>query len=153
LGIELFERAAEVNGCFLKAEQLLDVDADTDADTDEDPGRGPGYLLTFDVGRILIAADRKNARLVVRQIHSLDELTSIRLVPLDEEEPWWRLAGNPITRAWPCHEGFGAESAGEVSDLRMQFRADGERSHIISLRYDAGAVRVALHDHENQDEP
>ena len=51
MGVELFERAAEVGGCFLKAEQLVESGGD------DDPLRGPGYLLTFDVGRILVAAD------------------------------------------------------------------------------------------------
>ena len=40
---------------------------------------------------------------------------------------------------------LGAEGAGEVSDLRMQFREDAEGPHIVSLRYDAGAVCVGLH--------
>ena len=146
MGIELFERAAEVNGCFLKAELLLE------ADTEGDPKRGPGYLLTFDVGRILIAADRKNARLLVRQIESRDDVDSVRLAPLDEEEPWWRLAGSPITRAWPCPDGSGASASDEVRDLRMQFRADDESPHIVSLRYEAGAVCVALHAYEKPSE-
>jgi len=146
LGIELFERAAEVKGCFLKAEQLLE------ADSEGDPKRGPGYLLTFDVGRILIAADRKNARLLVRQIENRDEVDSVRLASLEEEEPWWRLAGNPLTRAWPCPDGSGASASDEISDLRMQFRADDESPHIVSLRYEAGAVCVALHDDKKPSE-
>ena len=146
MGIELFERAAEARGCFLKAELLLE------AGSEGDPQRGPGYLLTFDIGRILIAADRKNARLLVRQIESRDEVDSVPLAPLDEEEPWWRLAGNPITRAWPCPDGSGASASDEISDLRMQFRADDESPHIVSLRYEAGAVCVALHEREKRGE-
>jgi len=141
LGIELLERAAEVSGCFLKAERLVD------AGGDDDPARGPGYLLTFDVGRILVVADRTNDCLQLRKVESLDEVASIRLAPLDEEEPWWRLAGNPITRAWPCHEGSGASvSGGEVADIRMQFRPEGQDPRFVSLRYEAGAVHVSLHD-------
>ena len=139
MGIELFERAAEAKGCLLKAEQLLDANADSG------PDRGPGFLLTFDVGRILVAADRTNARLLVRQIENLEEVASIQLAPLDEEEPWWRIAGSPITRAWPCHEGSGAEAAGEIKNLRIQFRDDTDSPRIVSLRYEAGAVRVGLH--------
>ncbi|MCS5636329.1 MAG: hypothetical protein NZ990_07415 [Myxococcota bacterium] len=143
MGIELLERAAEVSGCFLRAERLVD------AESDDDPSRGPGYLLTFDVGRILVVADRVNSCLQLRQVKSLDEVASIRLDPLDEEEPWWRLAGDAITRAWPCHEGSGASiSAGEVGDIRMQFRREDEKPRFVSLRYEEGVVRVALHDQE-----
>jgi hypothetical protein len=140
LGVELFERAAEANGNFLKAEQLVEVDGG------EDPLRGPGYLLTFDVGRILVAADRRKACLSIRQVESLDEVASIRRVALDEEEPWWRVAGNSITRAWPSEGGSGATTGdGEVSGLRMQFRGEGESPRVIFLRYEDGAVHVGLH--------
>jgi hypothetical protein len=143
LGIELLERAAEAGGCFLKAERLLDAEGAADSSS------GPGYLLTFDVGRILVVADRANGCLQLRQVESADEVASIRLAPLDEEEPWWRLAGNPITRAWPCHEGSGASiSTGEVGDIRMQFRRRDDKPRFVSLRYEAGAVHVALHDQE-----
>jgi len=140
VGVELFERAAEVGGCFLKAEQLVASGGD------HDPLRGPGYLLTFDVGRILVAADPRNACLLIRQIESLEEVASVRLAPLDEEEPWWRIAGNPLTRAWPSEEGVGATTGeGEVRDLRMQFRGEGDRPRVVFLCYDSGAVRAGLH--------
>ena len=141
MGIELLERAAEVNGCFLKAERLVE------AEGDDDPSRSPGYLLTFDVGRILVVADRVKGCLQLRQVQSLDEVSSIRLAALDEEEPWWRLAGNPMTGAWPRPEGSGASaSGGEVADIRMQFRQDDQQPRFVSLRYEAGAVHVSLRD-------
>jgi len=140
LGFDLFERAAEANGSFLKAEQLVE------AAGGDDPLRGPGYLLTFDIGRILVAADRGKACLSIRQVMSLDEVASIRLLALDEEEPWWRVAGNPITGAWPSEGGSGATTGdAQVSGLGMQFRGEGENPRVIFLRYDDGAVQVGLH--------
>ncbi len=141
MGVEFFERAAEVKGTFLKAEQLVE------AGSDQDPSWGPGYLLTFDVGRLLVVADRGKACLQVRQVQDLEEIASIRLASLEEEEPWWRLAGNTITRAWPSHPGAGAAAAAdEVSELRMQFRDEGESPRVVSLCYDTGGIRVASHD-------
>jgi hypothetical protein len=117
-----------------------------EADGRDDPLCGPGYLLTFDVGLILVAADRANACLSIRHVESLDEVASIRRVALDEEEPWWRVAGNSITRAWPSDVGSGATAGdGEVSGLRMQFRGEGESPRVIFLRYEDGAVHVGLH--------
>ncbi|MDE0886710.1 MAG: hypothetical protein OSB70_14375 [Myxococcota bacterium] len=142
MGIELLERAAEAKGTFLKAEQLLE------ARGDPDPSRGPGYLLTFDVGRVLVVADRGNACLAIRQVEAVDEYTSLRMASLEEEEPWWRVAGNPLVRAWPAHSGEGAASASEgISELRMQFRQEGDRPRIVSMRYQDGAVLVAMPAH------
>ncbi len=137
MGIELFERAAESRGRLLRAEQLVTADGDAD------PQRGAGYLLTFDVGRILVAADRAHQRLLLRHVAAPEEVQSIKLAPLDDEEPWWRVAGNTITRAWPGGDGEGAASgAGAVRELRMQFREDDESPKVIALRYEDGVVRV-----------
>ena len=138
MGIELFERAAEARGRILRVEQILA------AGGDPDPSHGAGYLLTFDVGRILVAADRVHGRLLLRHVGSTAEVASIARAPLDEEEPWWKVSGHPITRAWPVDGGAGAASgAGDVHELRLQFRDDGENPKVISLRYDEGAVWVA----------
>jgi peptide-methionine (R)-S-oxide reductase len=102
LGIELFERAAEARGRFLRAEQLQAAGGASD------PQRGPGFLLTFDVGRILVAADPGNQSLLLRQVKNPEEVASIRLTELGEEEPWWRIVGDPLTAVWPVHRGGGA---------------------------------------------
>jgi len=142
LGIELLERAAEVQGTFLKAEQLLE------AGGDPEPSRGPGYLLTFDVGRVLVVADRGNACLAIRQVEALEEVASLRMASLEEEEPWWRVAGNPLSHVWPIHSGEGAASASpETTGVRLQFRNEGEHPRIVSMRYQDGAVLVAMHAH------
>lgn len=138
MGIEVFERAAEARGRLLRVEQLVA------ADVEPDPQCGVGFLITLDVGRILVAADRTHAGLLIRHIESAAEVESIQRVPLDEAEPWWRVAGNPITRVWPGGAGEGAESgAGVLREVRLQLREDDENPKVISLRYESGAVRVA----------
>jgi len=139
VGIELFERVARAGGRLLRAEQLAPA------------GRGgdsvcaPGYLLTFDVGRILLVAEPASATLRASEVRDRAELGA-SLRSLDEEEPWWRLLGNPITRVWPGPSGSGAiaGSQEEVKDMRIQFRQDDENPRVVSLRFDAGAVRVTL---------
>ncbi len=65
------------------------------------------------------------------------------LLPLDEEEPWWRVLGNPITRAWPATaHAAAAASGGESNDVRIQFREDEENPKVICFRFEEGAVRV-----------
>jgi hypothetical protein len=138
LGIELFERAAEAGGRILKVEQLAS------SGDKPNPERGKVYLLTFDVGRILVAADPANDSLAVKQIPAQTELQGERIA-LEEEEPWWRVTGSPITRIWPGPTGEGATSASEEpSHLRLQFRADTDNPRVISLRFEAGEVAVAL---------
>jgi hypothetical protein len=137
LGIELLERAAEAGGRLLRVEQLVS------AGGGDSPERGAGFLLTFDVGRILVAADRVHESLMIRHIDSAEALSAIRLRPLDEEEPWWRLAGNPLTGAWLRSEGEGAAAAaGAASDVRLQFREADQNPKRVALLFDQGSVRV-----------
>lgn len=140
MGIELFERAAENGGRILRVEQLSPPGGSTDA------SRGPGYLLTLDVGRILVAANPKTGGLVISQIPAGEEL-GVRLLALDEEEPWWRVVGNPIARVWPVgSDETTRESGAEVRGVRLQFRADHENPKLVSLGFDDDQVRVVLED-------
>ena len=139
LSIELFERVVDAGGLLLRAEQLVSADGRLS------PDRGPGFLLTFDVGRILVVADTGQAQLLLRHVESADALSAVKLRSLDEEEPWWRVAGNPLTRTWPGGVGSGAASpSAEVDEIRLQFRADEDNPKVISFRYDAGTVQIAL---------
>ncbi len=136
MGVELFRRAADAGGRILRAERLPDASGATD------PGVGSAYLLSFDVGRILVSADVPKASLVIEQIESRDQLGDDFEV-LDEAEPWWRVIGCPITRVWP--EGSaGEDTAPDVDQVRLQFRADTENPKIIALRFATGRVHVAI---------
>ena len=137
MGIELLERAAEARGRLLRVEQLVSAGG---GDT---PERGAGFLLTFDAGRILIVADRVHEGLVYRHIESAEVLSDIQLRALDEEEPWWRLAGNPLTGAWLWAEGEGAATgSGAVAHVRLQFREPDQNPKLVALLYEEGSVRV-----------
>lgn len=129
-GIELLQRAAAARARILRVEAVAAAGDGRDAAT------ARAYLLTFDVGRVLIAADAAHSRLALRFIEATAGLPMAR-TPLDEEEPWWRVAGNPITRVWP-------EDEDALRGLRLQFREDGENPKRIRMRIDGDRVRVSL---------
>jgi hypothetical protein len=134
---ELFEKAAEADARILKVDQLMESGADPT------PEQGIGYLLTFDVGRVLVLPDREKACLALREVPSAEEIEEIQLLSLSEEEPWWRVMGQSLTGAWPGARGEGASSsAGDPDEIRLQFRADEENPKVISLRYGGGRVHV-----------
>lgn len=138
MGIEIFERAVEAGGRLLRVEQLAPTGS-----VNQGPLRGLAYVLTFDVGRICVAADPATQSLSLRQVENPAELTG-ELIPLDEEEPWWKVVGNEITRVWPGTKGAGASSGtARVGDLHIQFRNDDESPRIVSLHYDDGAVTIS----------
>jgi hypothetical protein len=136
VGIELFERAAEARARILRVEQLVPEGGGSN------PACGAGYLLTFDVGRILVAPDAATGGLRLAHVEQRGDLPG-GLLPLEEEEPWWRVVGNSITRVWPATTEAGAAAgAGEVDAVRIQFREDEEDPKVITLSFEGGAVRV-----------
>ncbi|MAI79698.1 MAG: hypothetical protein CL917_12205 [Deltaproteobacteria bacterium] len=133
----LFERAAESEGRILQVEQLIE------SGVEPMPDRGIGYLLTFDIGRILVLPDRARESLKFRQISNLEEVAEIQMVSLGEEDPWWKVMGQLLTRAWPGGQGEGAVSSdGEPEEIRLQFRSDTENPKMIFLRYVSNRVHV-----------
>ena len=129
--LEIFERAVEAKG------RLLRVDADRAGPT---PRR---LALTFDVGRILLeaTADGLTASSVAADATLPEGLDS-----LAEEEPWWRLLGNPITAAWPgdAGEAAGARSGESLWCLKLRFREEADHARIVLLEAAGPAVRVSL---------
>jgi hypothetical protein len=132
MGIDLLERAAASRARFLRAER---VDA---GPMGGDATLAPAYLLTFDAGRVLVAADALRSQLELRLLETPGPLPTGR-TPLDEEEPWWRFAGNSIARVW---RGEGSV----VRELRMQLREDHENPKVIHMSVERGQVRVRLED-------
>jgi len=130
MGIELLEKAAAGRARFLRAERVDAGGAGIDATL------APAYLLTFDVGRVLVTTDRSRAHLDLRFVETPGPLPAGRTA-LDEEEPWWRVAGNPITRVWR-DEGSGDRQ------VRLQFREDGENPKVIRMSFERGQVRIRL---------
>jgi hypothetical protein len=130
-GLEIFERAADARG------RLLRVEADRSGSTVSD------LILTFDVGRIGVTPADEG--LAIRHFADASELPA-GLAALDEEEPWWRLLGHPITAAWPggVEEGVGAQGLSSLMVLKLRFREDSENPRVIRLEAVGKAVRVSL---------
>jgi len=138
--MEFFERAAEARGRILRVQQWLEEPGSTSVDA----SRGKGVLLTFDIGRILVSADAAADALEITQIEDPAAVPG-PLASLDEEEPWWAVLGNPITRAWPGATGDGASaSVAHVRDVRLQFREDDENPKVVSLRLVGSEVCTAV---------
>jgi hypothetical protein len=127
VGIELFERAVAGGGQLLRAETAP-------------LGAGPSPVavlaLTFDVGRIEVRADPAAAALAIDYVESADQLPDT-LEDASEEEPWWRVLGSPLARAWPA----GPDHPGAVC---IQFRGDDQNPRIVTLQPRGAAVAIRL---------
>ena len=127
--LEIFERAVAARG------RLLRVEADR-------PGATPRQLaLTFDVGRFLVqsSGDALSATSVEQSGSLPDALESQA-----EEEPWWRLLGQPLTAVWPGATGqaVGAQGLGGSGVLKLRFREAAENPRVVALEAAGAAVGV-----------
>lgn len=130
-GLEILERAAEARGKILRAEG-------------DRAGASVGVLaLTFDVGRVVIAP--ADDGLAIRGVGEREGLPD-GIGSLDEEEPWWRLLGQPITAAWPggVEEGVGASGLGKLMVIKLRFREENENPRVVRLEATGSAIRVSL---------
>jgi len=129
--LRVFERSVDARG------RLLRVEADRS-------GATPRLLvLTFDVGRVLLRpTDDGLSAAIVEDRGALP--TAIE--PVDDEEPWWRVLGQPLTAAWPggLGEAEGAQASGPLLVLKLRFREESENPRIVSLESAGSAIRVAL---------
>ena len=127
MGIELFERAVRGGG------QLLGIEVCPLAGRSDRVSR---LLLTFDLGRIAVSVEPASRRLQVDFVASPEEAPA-GLEEVREEEPWWRVLGSPLARAW---EG----GPGQESKLCLQFRADDQSPRVIALEPSGGSVCIRL---------
>ena len=135
MGIEYFERAAEADGLLLHVERK---------DAQGGATRAFAFLLTFDVGRILVEAPQNGAGLSFTHLESSAAVAG-GLETCDEDEPWWRLLGSPVTAAWPAATGSGAASGGEqLAEVRVQFRKTDDNPRVVSLRRVGDLVDAGL---------
>jgi hypothetical protein len=125
--MEVFKNAAEAGAQLLKAERLAQ------AGGDETPLTS-AYLLTFDVGRVLLAADPARGRLAADPIPDPDSVPG-GLVDASEEEPWWRLLGCSLAQATP---------ANEPASLRLDFRISAGGLRRLDLVLTGGAIRAEI---------
>ncbi len=129
--LEIFERAARAHG------RILRVEADRGGAT------ARVLALTFDVGRILLRSDGSEVR--AEAVADRDALPA-GLVCLDEEEPWWRVLGQPLTAAWPARggEATGGATGDALPALKLRFRESDRNPRIVALTAAGPALRVAL---------
>lgn len=123
--MELFERVAEADARLLKVERRADRGAP------DDETLAAGFLLVFDVARILVEPAPRGDGLVASPVESVDPAEG--WVSADEEEPWWRLRGHPLVR---CR--------GDGRELALQFRPDDEAPRTLTLALEKGHLRVSL---------
>lgn len=133
--VEILERAVTAHG------RILRVEADR-ADA------LPHILaLTFDVGRVLLRP--VGEQIGVEAVPDRDALPA-GLVPLDEEDPWWRVLGQPITAVWPIESGGGgaaAPSAKAAGALKLRFRERDQNPRVVGIAVAGPALRVTLEGH------
>jgi hypothetical protein len=129
--LAIFERAVEARG------RLLRVEADR-------AGARPRTLaLTFDVGRIVVSSAGDS--LATAHAKERAELPG-KLATLDEEDPWWRVLGQPLTAAWPgdADATTGARSTEAIRVLKLRFREETENPRVIVLEAEESDLRVRL---------
>lgn len=139
MGIELFERAAEGRGRILRVERRAPSGYALD------PTVGLAFMLTFDVGRILVGCSVAGDRLEITHL-DVGEPVPAGLEDIMEEEPWWRVIGNPICRAWASVPGESPASKGAPASVCLQFREDAENPKRIAFRAEAPGIRVEIHE-------
>lgn len=125
--MDVFKNAADAGAQLLKAERLAQVSEDETPLTS-------AYLLTFDVGRVLLAADPARGRLTTNSIPDQDAVPG-GLVDASEDEPWWRLLGCSLAHATPSTE---------PTSLRLDFRISGGELRSLDLVMAGGAIRATL---------
>ena len=130
-GLEIFEAIVEKGGRILRAE------------ADGRHATPHVLVLTFDVGRVVIQSDEQG--LSVEQVGDRASVPD-GLTGLDDEEPWWRLFGQPLSAAWPggVADGVGARGLGSLMMLKLRFREESENSRVVLLETVGRAVRVSL---------
>jgi len=136
--MERLQRAADAGGRVLKAERL-------DPGSAGEAQRAAAFLITFDVGRILVSVDASRGDLANFYLEPGDEAPP-GLVDATEDEPWWRILGAPLVRVW-----FGdATPAGGGRGFRLQFREEDDNPRIIALDADGPLVRARLEEAEKR---
>ena len=133
---EIFERAASARGRILRVE------------SDRADGLPRILVLTFDIGRILVLPADGEIR-----VETVEDPSAIPrgLVPLDEEDPWWRVLGQPITAAWPVQagvaevgEGGSGGGAAGLRAVKLRFRESDQNPRIVGITAAGPALRISL---------
>ena len=98
----------------------------------------PLLLLSFDSCRLRVDRVPDAPGLRVASGTELPD-PSERLMPADEEEPWWAVMGQPLVRAWAL-----SSPNGERAELELQFRRDADNPKLVSLALAGDRVLVSI---------
>lgn len=128
--MEIFERAAAARGRILRVE------------ADRSDALPRILALTFDIGRIVVRpADGELRAEVVADRAALPP----GLVLLDEEDPWWRVLGQPLTAVWPVGSEAGpVRTQARLEALKLRFRESDQNPRIVGITAAGPALRVGL---------
>lgn len=118
--MDVLDRAATAGATLLKAERIPAPGGNTAA----------AFLLTFDVGRVLVHVDAATGNLEATHIEDRTVLEE-NLLDAGEEEPWWRLLGCPLSRSQPSPT---------ADQVRLQFTISGVRPRTLRLASSAGGI-------------
>ena len=126
--MNLFDRAAAADAQILKVERLGGPNGASASGS-------AAFLMTFDVGRILVNADPIGARLDASTLDD-EKPAPGGMSDASEDEPWWRLLGSAL-----------ASAASESPDrLRLDFRISGGRVRALVLERVGGSLTATLSD-------
>jgi hypothetical protein len=126
--MELLERVTEVGGQLLRVERYPDRAPDR-------RNLAPALLLTFDVGVVLVWVNAGEGRLETDHIRDIEDAPR-NLTRLDEQEPWWRVIGSPLTAV----DAVGGKRCG----FRLRFRPEDRNPRFVRLMPEDGSVRVRM---------
>jgi hypothetical protein len=107
--------------------------AEAEPESASDFRRCTSLLLTFDRGKLLLEPEEDGLAL---SFEEADFSGPMGLEPLDEEEPWWALIGQPLMRSWDV------EQEGRRVGLDLQLRPDDENPKVVSIRADGHVLHV-----------
>ena len=128
--MEIFERVATARGRILRVE------------ADRSDALPRILALTFDIGRIVIRPAEGELRAEVAPDRAA--LPS-GLVSLDEEDPWWRVLGQPLTAVWPVGSEAGpVRTQSRLEALKLRFRESDQNPRIVGITGAGPALRVGL---------
>jgi hypothetical protein len=95
-------------------------------------------VLTFDVARLVVAPNPQGDEITLR-VDAGQTPVPAGAVETEEEEPWWRVLGNPLHGAWAQSD----PEHGQIA-LELQFRPREANPKIIAIELAGGALQVRL---------
>ena len=93
--------------------------------------------LIFDAGTLTVTPSEDARELAVKWIPGEIQEPDDGL-PMDEEDPWWKVLGNPLCRAWAL-----SDPDTDARAIELQLRPDDANPKRLRLALDGAGVRVS----------